>query len=162
MPGNAVKRTRGRPANGDGVRSRILKAAHELFTEKGYRATTTKEITARAGVAEPTLFRHFGSKVDLFEASILEPFTAFVDRWSRSWVDYSAEASVEDLAENLVDSLYSLIREDRLVFQELMAARSALSCETACAPCTTPVSTSRPSVDCSTSIHRRPWARSPA
>jgi AcrR family transcriptional regulator len=124
MPGNAVKRTRTRSAEGADVRTRILKAAHELFTSKGYHSTTTKEITARACVAEPTLFRHFGSKVDLFDASILEPFTAFVDRWSRSWVDYSAEASVEDLAENLVDSLYSLIREDRLVFQELMAARS--------------------------------------
>jgi AcrR family transcriptional regulator len=124
MPANAVKRTRTRSADGADVRSRILKAAHELFTQKGYRSTTTKEITARAGVAEPTLFRHFGSKVDLFEASILEPFTAFVDRWSRSWVDYSAEASVEDLAENLVDSLYSLIRENRRIFQELMAARS--------------------------------------
>lgn len=124
MPVNAVNKTRTKSANGVGARDRILKAAHELFTEKGYQATTTKEISARAGVAEPTLFRHFGSKVDVFEASILEPFTAFVDRWSHSWVDFSAKATVEELAENLVDSLYSLIRQDRQVFQELMAARS--------------------------------------
>jgi len=124
MPGKALKTTRARSVNGEDVRTRILKAAHELFTQNGYRATTTKEISARAGVAEPTLFRHFGSKVELFEISILEPFTAFVDRWSRQWVDYSTEATVEELAENLVDSLYSLIREDRRVFQELMAARS--------------------------------------
>jgi AcrR family transcriptional regulator len=124
MPDAAANRTRTKSAGGAGARDRILKAAHELFTEKGYQATTTKEISVRAGVAEPTLFRHFGSKVDVFEASILEPFTVFVDRWSHSWVDYSTEASVQELAENLVDSLYSLIRAERRVFQELMAARS--------------------------------------
>jgi AcrR family transcriptional regulator len=109
---------------GNGVRPRLLKAAHELFVEKGYRATTTKEISLRADVAEPTLFRHFGSKAEIFEASIIEPFTSYLERWSRSWVDYSTEATVEELAENLVDSLYSLIRQDRRVFQELMVARS--------------------------------------
>jgi AcrR family transcriptional regulator len=111
-------------ASGAGVRPRLLTAAHELFVEKGYQATTTKEISIRADVAEPTLFRHFRSKAEIFEASIIEPFTSYLERWSRSWVDYSTEATVEELAENLVDSLYSLIREDRRVFQELMVARS--------------------------------------
>jgi AcrR family transcriptional regulator len=118
-----VKRAR-TTASGAGVRPRLLNAAHELFVEKGYQATTTKEISIRADVAEPTLFRHFGSKAEIFEASIIEPFTSYLERWSRSWVDYSTEATVEELAENLVDSLYSLIREDRRVFQELMVARS--------------------------------------
>ncbi|HEX7824719.1 MAG TPA: helix-turn-helix domain-containing protein, partial [Mycobacterium sp.] len=59
---------------GGDVRARILKAAHDLFTKQGYQSTTTKQISTRARVAEPTVFRHFGSKVELFEASILEPF----------------------------------------------------------------------------------------
>jgi AcrR family transcriptional regulator len=124
MQVDAVKKGRTRSAQGGGGRARILKAAHELFTQKGYQSTTTKEISIRAGVAEPTVFRHFGSKAEVFEASILEPFTAFVERWSHSWVDYSAEATVEELAENLVDSLYTLIRQDRRVFLELMTAQS--------------------------------------
>jgi AcrR family transcriptional regulator len=111
------------PARLDGVRTRLLKAAHELFTEKGYRATTTREIAATAGVAEPTLFRHFGSKVEIFEASILKPLKTYIDRWSHSWVDLTAVATIEDMAENLVDGLYTLIRQDRRIFQELMAAR---------------------------------------
>ena len=119
-----MKRARTTAASGAGVRPRLLTAAHELFVEKGYQATTTKEISVRADVAEPTLFRHFGSKAEIFEASIIEPFTSYLERWSRSWVDYSTEATVEELAENLVASLYSLIREDRRVFQELMVARS--------------------------------------
>jgi AcrR family transcriptional regulator len=108
-----VKRARTTAVSGAGVRARLLKAAHELFVEKGYQATTTKEISIRADVAEPTLFRHFRSKAEIFEASIIEPFTSYLERWSHSWVDYSTEATVEGLAENFVDSLYSLIREDR-------------------------------------------------
>ncbi|BBZ15646.1 TetR/AcrR family transcriptional regulator [Mycobacterium branderi] len=108
----------------DGVRARLLKAAHELFTEKGYRATTTKEIAVRAGVAELSLFRHFGSKVEIFEASILTPVKTYIDQWCRSWVDFSSEATLDEMADNLVEGLYTLIRQDRRIFQELVAARS--------------------------------------
>jgi AcrR family transcriptional regulator len=36
----------------------------ELFAERGYEATTTAEIAARAGVTERTFFRHFPDKRD--------------------------------------------------------------------------------------------------
>jgi AcrR family transcriptional regulator len=110
-------------SEGDG-RARILKAAHDLFTKQGYQSTTTKEISARAKVAEPTVFRHFGSKVELFEASILEPFNKVVDEWTQSWADMPTEITLEELSENLVDSLYTLVWEDRRIFRELMTARS--------------------------------------
>lgn len=109
---------------GDGVRPRLLKASHELFTERGYRATTTKEIAARAGVAEPTLFRHFGSKVDLFDAAILAPLKTYIARWSQTWVDVSANATLAEMASELTEGLYTVIRRDREIFIELMAARS--------------------------------------
>jgi AcrR family transcriptional regulator len=48
------------------TRQRIL-AALAVFAEKGDRAATTREIAARAGVAELTLFRHFSSKQGLFD-----------------------------------------------------------------------------------------------
>jgi AcrR family transcriptional regulator len=51
-----------------GARERLLGAARAVFADKGYRAATTREIAARAGVAEVTLFRHFSSKQGLFEA----------------------------------------------------------------------------------------------
>lgn len=46
----------------DQPRDRILKAALTLFAQKGYEKTTTKELAAKAQVAEGTLFRHFSSK----------------------------------------------------------------------------------------------------
>lgn len=49
---------------------KIIKAAFELFSQKGYLGTTTKKIAALAGVSEITLFRHFGSKEKIFEEVI--------------------------------------------------------------------------------------------
>jgi AcrR family transcriptional regulator len=43
----------------------VIKAAVELFSEKGYAATSTKEIAQRAGVAEGTIFKQYPTKKDL-------------------------------------------------------------------------------------------------
>lgn len=43
----------------------IIKAAVELFVEKGYAATSTREIALRAGVAEATIFKHYNTKKEL-------------------------------------------------------------------------------------------------
>ncbi|MGE5381016.1 MAG: TetR/AcrR family transcriptional regulator [Methylocystaceae bacterium] len=43
----------------------IIKTAIELFSEKGYSATTTKEIAQRTGVSEGTIFKHYATKKDL-------------------------------------------------------------------------------------------------
>jgi AcrR family transcriptional regulator len=115
---------RSRAASRNGVRARTLAAAHELFTANGYRATTTKEICLLAGVAEPTLFRNFGSKAELFETTILDPFTQFIDSWITSWRDFSADVSVQDMAASLVSGLLKLVRQERRLFQELMEARA--------------------------------------
>lgn len=48
---------------------KLMLAAIELMAEKGYEATTTREIAAAAGFNEVTLFRHFGSKQNLLEAA---------------------------------------------------------------------------------------------
>ena len=53
------------PSTGD----KLIWAAIDLMAQKGYHATTTKEIAAAAGVNEVTLFRHFGSKQKLLEAA---------------------------------------------------------------------------------------------
>lgn len=47
-------------------RDAILDVASRLFAEKGYNNTTTAEIAQEAGVAEGTLYHHFGSKDGIF------------------------------------------------------------------------------------------------
>jgi AcrR family transcriptional regulator len=49
------------------TRERIMKAALELFSKQGYFKTTTREIADLAEINELTLFRHFGTKENLFQ-----------------------------------------------------------------------------------------------
>ncbi len=52
----------------DAKRRRIAAAALEIFGEYGYEGTTTAALARAAGVAEGTVFHHFGSKDGLLEA----------------------------------------------------------------------------------------------
>lgn len=54
---------------------RIVEAAIEIFTEKGYSASSTSEIASKAGVAEGTIFRHYKTKKELL-FSIVSPIVA--------------------------------------------------------------------------------------
>jgi AcrR family transcriptional regulator len=54
---------------------KILQAAIEIFSEKGYAATSTSEIAKKAGVAEGTIFRHYKTKKELL-MSIVAPLMA--------------------------------------------------------------------------------------
>src|SRR5882762_6686090 len=44
------------------ARGRLVKAAMELFQERGYGRTTVEGIAARAGLTERTFFRYFTDK----------------------------------------------------------------------------------------------------
>lgn len=49
-------------------RSAILNAATRAFASKGFRETSTTDLAQMTGVAEGTVFYHFGSKENLFLA----------------------------------------------------------------------------------------------
>jgi len=51
-------------------RQDILDAAEKLFSQKGFKATTTKDLAAKAGVHEAVIFRHFENKRDLYRATL--------------------------------------------------------------------------------------------
>lgn len=50
--------------------SQILEAAIELFSTCGYDGTSTTQIAAAAGVSQPSIHYHFGSKTELWIAAI--------------------------------------------------------------------------------------------
>ncbi|MFI9009022.1 TetR/AcrR family transcriptional regulator [Actinosynnema sp. NPDC053489] len=52
------------------ARGRMVRAAMDLFTERGFEQTTAGDIAERAGVTERTFFRHFTDKREvLFSGS---------------------------------------------------------------------------------------------
>jgi AcrR family transcriptional regulator len=53
---------------GDKRREQIIQTAVNLFSQKGFKGTTTKEIARAAGVSEAMVFKHFESKDALYGA----------------------------------------------------------------------------------------------
>ncbi len=49
-------------------RKQLIETAIDLFSQKGFGGTTTKEIAAAAGVTEAIIFRHFATKQDFYKA----------------------------------------------------------------------------------------------
>jgi AcrR family transcriptional regulator len=53
---------------GEERKLQILRVAVRLFSQRGFRGTTTKEIAQAAGVSEAMVFRHFATKEELYTA----------------------------------------------------------------------------------------------
>ncbi len=51
-------------------RRRLVAAAHELFLQQGWTVTTMTQVAAAAGLARPTVYLHFDTKLDLLIACI--------------------------------------------------------------------------------------------
>lgn len=58
-----VSKRRARKAT---IKNEIIKAAEEIFLEKGYRLASVDEVAERADVTKRTLYKHFPSKRALF------------------------------------------------------------------------------------------------
>ena len=56
----------------------LLNAALDLFVEKGFAATRSEEVAARAGVAKGTLYLYYPSKEDLLKAVVRENLGALI------------------------------------------------------------------------------------
>src|SRR4051812_13864279 len=69
----APRRQDGRRAEARGTaRERLLDAAVQVFTERGYRAASLEDIAAAAGVTKGAVYWNFQGKQDLFFALIDE------------------------------------------------------------------------------------------
>mgnify|MGYP001350269101 FL=1 len=104
-------------------KQKIAEAAVQLFAEKGYANTSTSEIAKRAGVAEGTIFRHYGTKENLL-LSILLPFLkdSLPSMAESLFQEVSSQGmdSFEDFFRALVKNRYRFFKENREIFQVLV------------------------------------------
>lgn len=61
--------------------TRILDAASDLIVRYGYDKTTVREIAGSAGVSKGTIYLHFDSKKELFEALLVREMNRFSETW---------------------------------------------------------------------------------
>ena len=54
------------------TKSRLIKSAQSLFSQRGYPIVGIREIAASADVSSTMLLNYFGSKAGLYEAALVE------------------------------------------------------------------------------------------
>ena len=71
----------------------LVKAALDLFVEKGFAATRVDEVAARAGVSKGTLFLYFESKEDLFKAVIRDNIANLFPAWNEEFKTFEGSSA---------------------------------------------------------------------
>lgn len=61
------------------TRDKVLKAARELFIERGYEGATIRDIARAAGMSTGAVFASFADKSELFDAILNEDFHTLAD-----------------------------------------------------------------------------------
>ena len=74
----APRRTR---MSGAARREEIVRAATEVFAERGYQGASTDEIARRSGITPPVLYEHFDSKLDLYRSLLERHFADLRQVW---------------------------------------------------------------------------------
>jgi len=68
MQPNIVETSKGRYLDYEKRHQEILSVAIRLFNSEGYTGATTAKIAREAGISEPTMYKHFSNKKELFLA----------------------------------------------------------------------------------------------
>lgn len=121
MPRKSAKR---RPAGAH--REAILRAARTEFAAHGFEGATTVAIAKRAGVTQPLVHHHFGSKAKLWTAILAELFGALRDRIDRANQEVGSErARIERLVRTVITFSAERPELSRLIRLESTSAQGS-------------------------------------
>lgn len=99
-------------ARGSESRQSILSAATSLFAERGFERSSLAQVAKRAGVSSATVYKHFPSKLSLFE-SVLDALAQTelprVESLTRAGLQHFAMAYAELLLEDRTSALLRLL-----------------------------------------------------
>lgn len=101
-------------------RKAILRGAKEVFLKEGLGGTSMDEVAARAGVSKMTVYRHFGSKEDLFAGVIADLCSRIVDEDLHGIFEQEPDIALRQYAERMVDIVFGpdTIELHRIVIAE--------------------------------------------
>ncbi|MBK3629787.1 TetR/AcrR family transcriptional regulator [Streptomyces asoensis] len=123
-------RRRGRPprAESGDTRDRILTAAREEFSERGYEKTSVRGIAKAAGVDSALVHHYFGTKEQVFEAAVEVAFAPALDA-----PDAVADGPLDEVGERLARFVLGVWENPTTRKPLLAIVRSAVNNETAAA-----------------------------
>ena len=103
------------------VVQRICDAARQLFAERGYGGTATREIARLADVSETLLFRYYGDKAGLFNEVVIAPFHALMADFVELHPDPTAPYPKQAETRRFTRQVYELFEGNEAMFRALLA-----------------------------------------
>jgi TetR/AcrR family transcriptional regulator len=94
-----------------GGREAILKAAMEVFANKGYAGASTREICAAAGLTKPVLYYHFRSKEHLYRELMIDSFGNYQKVLLRA---SQSRGTLRERLVRMVDNDFRATKEDAM------------------------------------------------
>jgi AcrR family transcriptional regulator len=86
-------------------RDDVLDAALVEFADRGYVGASTDDIARRAGISQPYLFRLFGTKKELFKASVARCLRETLELFQRAAEGKRGEEALQAIGEAYVQQL---------------------------------------------------------
>lgn len=81
--GGARRRGKGSPALASERRDHLVKLAADLFAEKGFQATTVRNIADEAGILSGSLYHHFDSKESIVDEILAGFFSEIMSAYQQ-------------------------------------------------------------------------------
>jgi TetR/AcrR family transcriptional regulator len=101
----------------------LLEVALNVFSRRGFKGTTTKEIAAAAGVAEAVIFQHFPSKEALYSAVLdLQLDTNEEQKWIAEINDCMERNDDESLFRSFIRQILRSYSSDTLIERVILFA----------------------------------------
>src|SRR5579864_7218281 len=83
----------------------VLDAALVEFAERGLEGTSTEDIARRAGISQPYLFRLFGTKKELFIATVTRCFRETLELFQRAAEGKRGEEALRAIGKAYMEQL---------------------------------------------------------
>ncbi len=97
------------------TKERILTAALEMFSRNGYDGTNIRELTESLGLVKSSMYRHFGSKEEIWNSLLDEMSAYYEERFGSPARLPPIPDSTEELAATTLRMADFTIRDERVV-----------------------------------------------
>ncbi len=102
------------------TKERILMAALEMFSQKGYEGTNIRELSASLGLVKSGIYKHFESKEAIWDALLDRMIAYYEERFGSAAHLPPVPASAEELMEMTMRMVGFTVRDEKIVMVRKM------------------------------------------
>src|SRR2546423_6582539 len=110
-------------------RDDVLDAALTEFAERGLHGASTEEIARRAGISQPYVFRLFGTKKELFKATVARCLRQTLELFQRAAEGKRGREALDAMGQAYMDEFLSDRTKLRTQMQSYVACDDPEICE---------------------------------